>query len=298
MKSHLLLLLTSVLLFGCNLYPQDEYQEQFVIESYLIANHTLPNIYLSTTAPVASVYSFDSFAVEGATVTVDLLSDNQSSSVQQSFNYQMGSKGVYSTISNHLVLPKRTYRLTVSNIPNNNGKIIQGYTTVPDTFTVSSTVPDTVIYQSQNQIEIDVNSSRVDGNQNFFIFTTIALKPLQSNLTPLYADLFDPAEDSILDLEMNSSGIVNESNFEVKPNGTVTLRYPWIGLAFYEDNQIVTNIIDNNIYDFVRSQSVQLGGSTLSPGEIPNVISHLDGAIGIFGSIAADTIQTYIKRPQ
>lgn len=49
------------------------------------------------------------------------------------------------------------------------------------------------------------------------------------------------------------------------------------------------------MYDFVRSESVQLGGSTLSPGEIQNVITHVEGGLGIFGSLASDTIQTYIK---
>ena len=91
---------------------------------------------------------------------------------------------------------------------------------------------------------------------------------------------------------------MNESNFEISPDSSVILQYPWLAVAFFEENQIVANIIDDNIYDFVRSQSVQLGGSTLSPGEIPNILYNIEGGIGVFGSIAADTIQTYIKRPE
>jgi hypothetical protein len=68
-------------------------------------------------------------------------------------------------------------------------------------------------------------------------------------------------------------------------------------VAFYEDNLIVANTIDDNVYDFIRSQETQLGGSTLSPGEIQNVIYNIEGGIGVFGALASDTVQVYIKRP-
>ena len=44
------------LLAGCELYKQDNYQEYYVVESYLIANNVLPELRLSTTAPVDAEY--------------------------------------------------------------------------------------------------------------------------------------------------------------------------------------------------------------------------------------------------
>lgn len=297
MKNLLFIISAFFLVVSCDLYPQDEYEEFYVVESYLVAERQLPPLFLSTTAPASARYSFQDFAVDNATVQVDLLSGDANSAIEQTFLYQMDSSGVYSSIQQHSVLPARNYQLRISNIPGDNLASITGVTSVPDSFTSTSTVPDSVVYQSENQLEITINPSRSGDRQNYFIFTTIAEHPTIENLTPLYADFFDEEEDVIEDFEKTSSGIVNEANFEITNDGSVILKYPWLAVAFFEDNRIVANIIDDNIYDFVRSQSVQLGGSTLSPGEIPNVIYRLEGGIGVFGSIAADTIETYIKRP-
>lgn len=294
----LTLLAFSLILVSCDLYPQDEYEEFYVVESYLVALEELPQVFLSTTAPVSSEYSFQNFAVTNVSVEVNLLTGGEGSSIEQSFSYQMDSDGVYSPATAHEVLPARTYQLRITNIPDDPSASIVGYTAVPDTFSSKSQVPDSVIYQSENQIELDISPSINSERQSYFIFTTIALDPSIQNFTPLYADFFDEDEDQLSDFVKTSSGIVNEANFETKPDGTITLKYPWLAVAFFENNQIVANIIDDNIYDFVRSQSVQLGGSTLSPGEIPNALYRLEGGIGVFGSLAADTIQTYIKRPE
>lgn len=298
MKFLLYLSFIFTVISGCELYPQDEYQEYYVVECYLIAENYLPRVYLSTTAPISALYKFEDFAVTGASVKIELLSEIDHTQVEETFDYTLDKAGIYSPRSNHIVLPTRTYRLSISKTSNTENINIEGVTTVPDVFTIESDVPDSIVYQSQDQLEIEIKPNAITDQQKFFIFTTIALSPSVSNFTPIYADLYDAEVDSVYDFEEISSGIVNESNFDVKPDGTITLRYPWIAVAFYENNQIVINIIDQNIYDFVRTQSVQLGGSTLSPGEIPNVKYNIDGGIGIFGSIAANKIQTYIKRPQ
>ncbi len=96
----------------------------------------------------------------------------------------------------------------------------------------------------------------------------------------------------------SSSGIINEGNFEINPDGSFTIQYSWAGFTFYEQNLLVANTIDDNVYDYVRSQTVQLSGSSLSPGEIQNVIHNIEGGIGIFGSLASDTTETYVNRPE
>lgn len=287
----------SLIMASCDLYPQDDYEEFYVVESYMVAGDTLPAVYLSTTAPATSPYSFEDYAVSGANVQINLLSGDGDSTIVQSFAYQMDNAGVYTPVLNHKTMPSRIYQLQITDLPNDPNSLITGYTSVPDTFSTRSEIPDTVIYQSENQIEIEITPSVNAERQSYFIFTTIALNPVKENFTPLYADFFDEG-DEIGDFVKTSSGIVNEANFETKPNGSITLKYPWLAVAFFGNNQIIANTIDDNIYDFLRSQSVQLGGSTLSPGEIPNAIYRLEGGIGVFGSLAADTIQTYIKRPE
>ncbi len=55
--------------------------------------------------------------------------------------------------------------------------------------------------------------------------------------------------------------------------------------------------LDPALQAFVQSQAVQRGGSTLSPGEIPNVTTNVEGGLGIFGSFARVVTQTTLLQP-
>jgi len=300
MKNKTLYSFLILLLFvsACELYPQDEYEEYFVVESYLVAQSPLPKVYLSTTGPATERYTFGTYTISEARVIIQLLTIDEDTTVESSYTYLMEKPGIYAPLIPRDVVPGRTYRLIIDNIPGEPEAVITAYTNVPEAFSTISPVPDSITYQSPERLEVTLSPSDNGFRQNYFIFTTIAQKPIFENFTPFYASFFDEDEDELEDFEKTSSGIVNESNFEISPDSSVILQYPWLAVAFFEENQIVANIIDDNIYDFVRSQSVQLGGSTLSPGEIPNILYNIEGGIGVFGSIAADTIQTYIKRPE
>lgn len=294
-KIFITILLFTSLMISCDIYPQDEYEEFYVVESYLVANRQLPALKLSTTAPATEVYNFDNLGVNNATVQVFLLEGVEGTNPEQVFSYTNTAPGVYEATVQHDVLPTRTYQLNIT-FPN-PAEEVNAFTIVPDTFSVIGGVPSSIVYQSTEQLEVTISKSSFPGRQNVYIFNTIADEPIIENLTPLYADFYEDDEDLLEDFANLSSGILNEANFDDNPDGTVTIRYPWLAVAFYGDSKIVANTIDDNIYDFVRSQSVQLGGSTLSPGEIQNVIYRMEGAIGVFGAIASDTIQTDILRP-
>jgi len=294
MRNTLLIFLLSILvLSACEDYFNDDYQEYYVVESYLVANRELPQVRLSTTTPITQVYSFESVAVAGANVRVMLLSEN-GSTIEDVFTYQSDSAGIYLPSDPHRVLPTRTYQLQID-IPESNHEI-SATAVVPDTFRVVSEVLDTLVYQSTEQLEITVSESSYPGRQNVFIFNTISQRPSVGNLTPLYLDFYDD-DDDLEEFSNTSSGLLNEANFDVNTDESITIRYPWIAVAFYGPNKLVATTVDDNVFDLVRSESVQLGGSTLSPGEIQNVIYHVEGGIGIFGALAADTIETYIARP-
>lgn len=282
-------------LIGCDVYSQDEYQEYYVVESYLIADNPLQQVRLSTTAPIDQFYSFSSVAVAGADVQVRLLAPD-GATVEDIFTYSSDSAGIYYPDQIHQVQPLRTYELFIT-IPGANEEV-SAKAFVPDTFSVLSQVLDTLIYQSTEQLEVTVAESIYPGRQNIFIFNTLSLQPTIENLTPIYAELLDLDEpEDIQEASNTSSGLLNAANFTQNSDGSTTIRYPWIAVAFYGDNNIVASTVDDNLYDYIRSADVQLGGSTLSPGEIQNVITNVKGGIGIFGALASDTIQTFIKPP-
>jgi hypothetical protein len=296
MRKVILILTTLLLFISCEIYSQDEYEEIIVVEAYMIANRQLPEVRVSRTMPVDIEYNFDDSAISGATVLVSLL--DESGNREQTFAYlpvQPGS-GVYNpAIFNHTVLPGRTYRLEIEFL--NRPESIRAETTIPGQVSIINEIREEVIYQSEEQLEIVLAPSDNTVSQNIFVFDSITLDPAEDNMTPFYSAAVRNGNAKVEDFINNSSGLINEGNFTLNADRSISLKFPWIGVAFYGDNLIVTNSVDQNLADLVRSQEVQLGGSTLSPGEIPNLIYNIDGGIGIFGSISTDTVQTRFLRP-
>ena len=88
----------------------------------------------------------------------------------------------------------------------------------------------------------------------------------------------------------------DESKFPMDGNNLMHISYPWSEFPFFGENLVLINSIDKNLHDFLRSQMVQQEVGSVSPGEIYNVITHVDGALGIFGSMTADTASVYLKQ--
>lgn len=289
--------ITALLLFGCESYDQDDYREYIVVESYAIAEQPLPDIRLSTTAPADAEYSFEGNFIRNAIVLVTLLDEN--GEPEEVFEYAESTEepGIYTAlIQSYQVEALRTYKLDI--VFNDRDDQISATTTVPDQVEVVNEIPESVVYQSENQLEIVLAEPQQTVDQNVFVFNTISLEPAIDNLTPFYLSIIEDEEDvDITEYVRNSSGLINEGNFDPLPDGTILLRYPWIGVAFYGENLVVTLSVDENLSDVIRSQEVQLGGSTLSPGEIPNLLYNIEGGIGVFGSLSADTIRTRFSRP-
>ena len=286
----------TALLAGCDLYGQDDYVEQYVVESYLVAHHPMPDIRLSTTAPFNEIYEFEERVVTGAEVFVYRYDEDGVR--DRVYEYAGHASGIYRPQhpdSEDLVLPRFTYRLEIT-IPNHNDHRITAETSVPDTFSVREVIRDETFYQSPEQLEFRITRNRTNNRQNYFIYATESLDPVEENLTPFWGDA---AEDDIEELARIRTTIVNEENFDVNPDGTLTLRMPWIGIAFYGKNIISTFSLDDNSYDFFRSQPVQTGGGpgSLSPGEIQNIIYNIDGAIGMFASMSVLDIEVNVLRP-
>ncbi len=283
-----------LLLSGCELYEQDEYQEYYVVESYLIANDELPNVRLSTTSEITKEYSFKKNAVSDADVEIRLL--NADSTVAETFPYSETNNGIYVSRVSATVQSKHLYQL---HVVTPSGDTVTSTTYVPGDFSTVNDLQNRYTYQSEEQIEVTTTpSSYITGRQAFYIFSVNVVNPDSDNLTPFYRDLVINQENDIGNYFKNSSGIINEGNYEQNENGNITLTVPWLAIAFYELNDVIASAIDNNMYDFLRSQDVQTGGTSLSPGEIQNIRYNVKGGIGVFGSMATDTNRIYIERPQ
>lgn len=295
------LLVTSIfvllLMNACEDYSQGSYEEHVVLEAYAKANRPLPEVRLSKTLPTEQEYSFEEAALEGANVQVVLLKEGGAE--EEVFDYHSSeTKGVYIAKNpTHRMLPRRTYQINIDF--DNRSEVLHAETTIPDDIEIINDVPDTVVYQSPEQMELVISAFEQTQKQSIFVFNTVASDPEPENLTPFYKDLVEEDDDTeVEDFYNTETTPINEGNFDMNEDGTITVQFPWIGVAFFGENRVITNSIDENLSDLISSQEVQLGGGTLSPGEIPNLRYHVEGGIGIFGSFASDTVHTFFKRQE
>lgn len=292
-----LLLAIIVACTGCELYEQDEYEEYYVVEAYLVAGDEFPHVRLSKTMPVNESYNFNEAAVTNAAVAIRVLDSDSNTVVTLPYRgSSVNQPGIYQPRVKATVQSEHLYELYILH----EGNEITATTYVPGHFeTVNeSELQDSYVYQSEEQVEIETTpSTYITDRQSYYIFTVNSVNPSREALTPFYRDLVENQDAELEDFHINSSGIINEENYDRNENGTITLRVPWVAIAYFGQNDVIANAIDDNMYDFLRSQDVQTGGTTLSPGEIQNIEYNVNGGIGIFGSMASDTNRVEIIRP-
>jgi hypothetical protein len=296
-----ILLGSTLLLTGCDLVgTTTDPAQEVVVESYQVAGEPLAPVRLSRSAPLDSTYDFEAYAITGADVSVALL-DEEGETVEERYPYRAvpDSNGLYAPqgVAVPSVQPLRTYRLRVR-LPESD-ETVTATTTVPGAFEVVDASRDTAAYQ-QEQIALTVTPSRYPGrDQSYYIFTTEALDVRREQLTPLIRRLIDDGQGDVRleDLRITSSPIINEESYERNEDGTITIQLPWIAVAFFGPNRTRANAIDNNLYDYIRSQNAQGGGGG-TPGTIPNVIDRVEGGTGVFGSMAQQAYRIYVARPE
>jgi hypothetical protein len=295
MKFFSVALLFLTLLSGCDSTQPSDHVEDVIVEAYLIAGEPLPDIWLSRSIPVNDVFDAGSGGFPGATVRVQLLGPDDRPESTWTYEPVFGAAGQYTPPSTDArILPGRTYRLE-ADIPDRERVTAQ--TTVPGDYQLVDVGPLELEYRQADQLEFVVTPIERDGRAPVYIFSIESLDPRPSNLTPLYLDFIydldedDPVVDEELDATemdavlLNSSPPINEGNYEQRPDGLLSVRLPWFAVAFYGPTRVVMSALDDNVYDFVRYQQVQAGGSTLSPGEIPNVLDRVENGRGLFGSL-------------
>jgi len=277
-----LLLPTALLWGGCELLEPEPFASEIVVESYQIEGQPLAEVRLSRSVDIDTGFVFEEQAVRGADVRVARLDADDA--VAEGVTYVEDRPGVYRPASETppTVQPLTSYRLRVS-VPE-TGETLSARTLVPGAFELRSVSADTVTFRD-TRAQLTLTQSAYPGRQAVYLFSTEALDVDEANLTPFYRNIFEN-DGTLDDLRIANSGLLNEANFDVADDGLTTIELPWLGIAFYGLNRIFVSAVDDNYFDFIRSQDAQQGGPGFSPGEIPNVIDHVEGGTGLFASLA------------
>ena len=301
-----LVLVAAVYLSACDAAGPEPFQKEVIVESYQVAGEPVAPVRLGRSIPLDSTYSFSDVAVRGAEVEIDALGSGGEVIETYTLVEDPDSAGLYAlpgVIDDTTdtapgvprIQPLQRYRLRVET---QDGESIRSTTTVPDTFSIVSVNRDTATYRSDEEIAVRITGSRTPGrDQAFYIFSTESLEPVEENLVPLVKEFLDSDENTVIeDVVITSSPILNEAGYTINPDGTFTLRLPWVAVAFYGPNRARINVLDANMYDFIRSQTAQQGGGGFTPGSIPNVIETVEGGGGLFGSMASVRYDIFVDK--
>lgn len=294
----------AVVLMGCDTTTTQP-DPQVVVEAYLEAEAPLQTVRLTRSVRVDSAYDSQRAAIRNADVVLQQLDADRSVAASIPYRESENDPGVYVPTREVTAQPRTTYRLRATPP---TGKEVTATTTVPDTVSAVRTENDTVTYPTPQRPEPPQFSLTVRPGtatlerQNVYVLTATSRldfqntpeDSLQRQLTPFYADSYDSDSDTLASFRVNSSGLLNEANFGRNDDGTLTIRLPWLAVAFYGPNRIEASVVDDNLYDLLRTQQAQQMG--LAPGEIPNVIEHVDGGTGVFGSYARVGADVLVRR--
>lgn len=276
---------------GCSSYKQDSFQPQYSVQTYLVANDPMPSIRLVKTQPAKG--SALSSEVPDAQLTVSEV--NAQGSVIQIFPYKYGGGTSYVPIVTSPVVPGHTYKLNID-VPSDN-QPIQAQCVIPGAFQVKLNGSDTEKYQEGNGFTLQSTQSIYPGRGAYYVIAAVAQQPDSAHLTPYFLnkvenDSYTPTSS----LKKISSRIFNQGDFKTDSQGNLIIPVPWDIFAFYGENELIVYTLDDNTYDFLRSLDVQYGSTQVTPGQLYNLIYHVNGGIGLFGGLATDTVMVTVMR--
>ena len=307
-------------LAGCDGQLEGEFNQKLVVSANLGAGEPLPPISLTESSPLLDPYDAEALVVRDARVTVTLLAADGGAEAVVPYRFEP-SLSAYVPETAPTVLPGRTYRLDVQ-----ARESLTAVTTVPEQVEVVAGPAGSVVYGQGQGPEIQIRQSSTAGRQAAFVASTQALAAAEfQEVTvdgerryrsvpdagrflpvPVYQRFLDcePEEagtvlcgDDPREARAGSSPVINEDSYIPLGDGTALVQVPFLAFGYYGPYRISLTSLDAALQDFVQTQAVQGGGTTLSPGEIPNVTSNVEGGLGVFGSYAQVTVETVIAEP-
>lgn len=295
-------LLILLLLAACDGTIENDFNEEVVVESYQFTGAPFSPVFVFTTAPVGEPFDRTALSINDADVRVLLLAPS-GDAVEQAFTFSRDpiSAGTYrADDADHRVLPLRRYRVEID-APGR--PLVSSVTLTPGAFELRGVSTSEATWGAE-EIEYTFTRPEYPTRQAVFIFTTETQRDrLSIDLaTPFFRAIFNSQEDDEPnplgpeDVRVGSSPPINEANYDLNPvDGTLLIDLPWIAVPFYGPSKVSASSLDDNLFDFLRSQAVQQGGTTLSPGEIPNVLDRVDGGVGVFGSLSRVTMDVFVR---
>lgn len=310
-----LLLVSLLALAACDSLGSADYDEQVVVSALIQTGRTFRPVTLTRTIPLQGPIDPSRFLVTDAVVSISLLAED--GSVEAEYPFEFNGNGQYIALDpNAEVLPERRYRF-VAEVPGEG--TITAETTTPSGIQLVQPAPETIVYldglgptfrvtpaasvperQSVYLIQVAAQAAddfgvyeREDGTfgvRRQFLDDRFGPTPdAESFIDGIDCESLELDSCDFLpsDLASGSSPLLNEESYERFPDGSIQVTVPWLAFGFYGPHKFTLNALDVALTDYIATQAIQFNPTTLSPGEIPNITTNVQGGLGVFGAYAS-----------
>ena len=273
-----------------------------VVNAVMVVGRPFPDVYVSRTLRPDEPFSWQRAGIAGAIVEIEF------NGIRERYADVGDFPGHYSELFSTIVNANTTYHLTVT-LP--DGRVLKATTTTPSPIDVSDWVllndGGTQVVQHLSEFTDSTNAYLDPENQLTYpngllevrlqnggaIAYQMGLQSLDIN-----SELLIDA-DFLSDDDLENFTRVNSSPPLEAPERN--LRVPWF--AIYYQGRYIMRVcaMDRNWFDLARTDPV-LGNSGIGFGgeagdNTARPIFHVDGGIGLFGSMSSDSVGFYVHAP-
>lgn len=271
-----------------------------VVDAILTVGQPFGSVYLSETLAPDEAFTRERAGIEGATITIE--------GGGVVIPYVSFAFGRYDTGAPDTVLASTTYNLTAT-LP--DGRVVRASTTTPAKIDVREWVlldnAGTTVLQTLSTFE-EHGDSAYERPENQLVYPQNILAAVleaqgsvgyQIGLVSL-----DETSPLLIDadfLEEDDLENFTRTNSSPPLNYEATLRIPWLAIYYAGRYNLRVVALDRNWYDIVRtdptigSGGVGFGGEAGDSSTRP--IFHVEGGIGVFGSVSSDSVGFYVNPP-
>ena len=270
-----------------------------VVDGVLVVGKPLPTILLSRTQPADRPYSFRDAAIREADVRLI------TAAADTILYHESDRRGFYHPphFSNLVVAPQTTYRLIVIT---EAGERIAAETTTPARLSVAEWV---LLAGAGNPADRTLGTFAEFGDQVYEVLQNQLVYPQGILEASLDIDPAAPAAPgfqlALFSLDFGSDLVIDppflddddlaaiqrQSSSPVFEAADGRVRLPWFAVFFQGRHLYKIQSLDRNAFDLVRSTpqgGLAYGGNAGDNFERP--IYHIDGGIGLFGSVSVDSV--------
>ena len=276
LRALLLLGIAAMTLAGCDqaIQPAD-LGPTIVIEGYLYANHPIDSIVVSRSLPIDAYFTDSAARVSGATVTITV--DGRTYPLHESAT----QPGSYLLAADSLIVRSRKqYDLRVVAL----GQTVTASTTVPDSISITSTVPDTIRYPVGeplgSEIQLTWSASPTRASYAVSVEALDTLNYQGDTTTVPNVRIKHPYGGRGFRRRQVTSYALQISS----PQTPV----PWVLYNWFGKQRLTVFAMDTNFFDFMRM--IALSGNTYN-----SALNHIQGGIGVFGSAGIDQRDLFLK---